>query len=335
MKRLLGLALPLLLFAPAGIASAQEAGPAFSITINCQQTVAEAGHGLRLRITTTTLRPTLWSTALWPEIEYGVDVRNAQGQTPPESRYMKLLKGTDSSKPASVMVESQPTWSLAVLAPAGATYAQDLDVTALYDLSKPGHYSVQVFRREDSTSPYRRDDNRGSIKSNVLSLTIVPVAAANVLQSRAQGGSPAAPFSITIWPHRRKLSDSFGVGVVTKNISDHPIAIGTARNCKDLLGSVYKVDLVDANGNPPPGTELGISVGNGTQAPPSLTLSPSQAYFGRLETLRPGEEWHDPACVDYLYTLRQPGEYTVQVRRWDPETRTWVRSNAITDTYAP
>jgi len=120
---------------------------------------------------------------------------------------------------------------------------------------------------------------------------------------------------------------------VTKNISGHPIALDTARDSKDLLGSVYKVDMVDAKTNPPPETELGISIGNRTQAPPSLTLSPSQALFGHPETLNPGEEWHDSVSVYYLYSLRQPGEYTIRVRRWDPETKTWVRSNAITDTY--
>ena len=335
MKTQLGLVLSLLLFLPAGTVPAQETEPAFSIRVEASDNVIEAGHGVRVRITTTILRPTTWSTALWPEIEYGVNVRNAQGQTPSESRYMKRLRGTDTSKPATVTVESQPTWSLAVLASAGATYAEDLDLTALYDLSKPGDYSVQVFRRDDNQGPYRRDDNKSSIKSNTLSITVVPLTAPNVLQSRAQGGSPGAPLSITIWPNRPRLGNSFDVEVVTKNISDHPIALDTARDDKDLLGSVYEVDMVGSNGNPPPETEFATSVGNGTQASPKLTLSPSLALFGHPATLRPGEEWHDSAYVHYLYDLRQPGEYTIQVRRWDPETKTWVRSNAITDTYAP
>jgi hypothetical protein len=39
--------------------------------------------------------------------------------------------------------------------------------------------------------------------------------------------------------------------------------------------------------------------------------------------------------VSDLYDLSKPGQYTIQVRRWDDETKTWVKSNTLTVTVTP
>ena len=51
--------------------------------------------------------------------------------------------------------------------------------------------------------------------------------------------------------------------------------------------------------------------------------------------LLPGESWRDLILMKNLYDLSQPGQYTIQVRRWDDETKTWVKSNTLTVTVTP
>jgi hypothetical protein len=53
------------------------------------------------------------------------------------------------------------------------------------------------------------------------------------------------------------------------------------------------------------------------------------------KTYAPAEERTQIIVVNDLYDLRQPGQYTIQVRRWDDETKTWVKSNTITVTVTP
>jgi hypothetical protein len=36
--------------------------------------------------------------------------------------------------------------------------------------------------------------------------------------------------------------------------------------------------------------------------------------------------------LNTVYTLNKPGQDTIQARRWDDETKTWVESNTVTVT---
>jgi hypothetical protein len=40
-------------------------------------------------------------------------------------------------------------------------------------------------------------------------------------------------------------------------------------------------------------------------------------------------------ALNDFYDLSAPGQYTIQVRRWDDETKTWVKSNTLTVTVSP
>jgi len=296
--------------------------PAFALALTAPHSVAQSGHEVRVEINASVARETIFLQNLGcrQEMPYSFDVLGSRGEAPPRSRYLKLLKGADTSRPMEIITDSYRCW-IPVRAHLGDMFHESVDLSALYDLREPDTYTVQVSRP---------DDGAIMIKSNILSITVTPPTSSQPAPPNAR-----APFSLTIWLNRPKLSDPFVLDVITRNTSDHPISFDTAQDYKDLLGSVYKVDLVDANGNPPPETNLSRSVKNRNGNPPSFTLSASQAFDGRPNILKPGEEWHDPIHVGYLYTLRQPGEYTIQVRRWENQTKTWVRSNAITDTYAP
>ena len=58
-------------------------------------------------------------------------------------------------------------------------------------------------------------------------------------------------------------------------------------------------------------------------------------HHGLLVSLKPGEDWRNTLRVSDLYDLSKPGQYTIQVRRWDYETRTWVKSNTVMVTVTP
>lgn len=51
--------------------------------------------------------------------------------------------------------------------------------------------------------------------------------------------------------------------------------------------------------------------------------------------MKPGETMTDRVNVSKVYDLTQPGRYTIQFQRLDPETKTFVKSNEITVTLRP
>jgi hypothetical protein len=127
-----------------------------------------------------------------------------------------------------------------------------------------------------------------------------------------------------------------GLEVVTKNISNHIIGERTARDKRDLT-RFYRVDAHDTQGGVPPETELGRQSGNSGDTPPQW-LGPNPVPGRedmRVASNRPGQEHTQVIAVSDLYDLSQPGQYTIQVRRWDDETKTWVKSNTITVTVIP
>jgi hypothetical protein len=299
----------------------QSVGPAFSITLSTAHSTVEAGREIRVQITATVNKPTLLAGGTTAERDYYVSVLGPDGAEPPTSEYLNTIRG-GGTKPAPFMID--PPRTVAVPVQTGQTFTEALDVTAMFGIRRPGTYTIEASRRAE---------NGTWVVSDKLPITVIARKVPLPPAWTAERPSAAA-FSLTIWVNRPRVDSPMLLDVVTRNTSDRTITLDAAKDYKDLLGSVYKVDLVDAIGNPPPETDLARSRGNRGQDPPTFTLSAPKASGGVPTSLSPGQQWHDPVSLYDLYRL-SPGEYTVQVRRWDPETRTWVRSNAITDTYAP
>jgi hypothetical protein len=303
-----------------GYATAQATGPDFSITIGAPRTVLESSHQIRLNVITTMVRAAPFEQcvdAAAAEV-YSVRGWGPDGKEPPESPYLEAVRGTQHFTGVAIVSVGNPVL-VPGEAPVGATFTAHLDLAALYDLSRPGRYEFQV----------SRPDLKGIVAvSNKLSIIVVPK------RSTSPGLSPSAsgPFTISIWPG---AVDPFDLQVATKNVSDHPIDLATAEDYQRLLGPVYRVDLATGDGSAVPETELSRSVGNRNAGPPNATPSATQAFGGHIHVLKPGQEWYDPIHVAYLYQIGQAGDYTVQVRRWDDESKTWVKSNAITVTVTP
>jgi hypothetical protein len=89
----------------------------------------------------------------------------------------------------------------------------------------------------------------------------------------------------------------------------------------DQGGWIYKVAVQDQKGQEPPKTEF------------SRFCCPIASLFGT--PLQAHKTLTDRVNVSKLYDLSRPGKYTIQFRRLDPDTKTFVLSNKITVEVTP
>ena len=166
----------------------------FSISISSANTVFKAASEVRIRLvfknTSDHEIPYVRGigTGVEPHGEFftDVEVRDAKGELTPETRYQRLLRGKDdistkaatrersaSAQATSGPPEPRPTFrgSFAgyMLKP-GESREEDIVVSKLYDLSRPGRYAISASRRlsELATDP----NSKVVAKSNTLIITI-------------------------------------------------------------------------------------------------------------------------------------------------------------------
>jgi len=122
------------------------------------------------------------------------------------------------------------------------------------------------------------------------------------------------------------------VETVLTNISDHEIS--TFQGSGSAQG--YDVVVRDAQGKPPRSASDYLA----EQAKKDRDAGrPFRAIIrqGSAHTvqLKPGQNLKDRIEISAFYDLSQPGKYTIQVSRKDPESKTDVNSNMITVTLTP
>ncbi len=141
----------------------------------------------------------------------------------------------------------------------------------------------------------------------------------------AQGSpvsSPRFSFAITGEKSSVKTGAQVWVDAVITNNSDHDLLIYKAvSEGMDQGGWVYRVDVGNAKGVIPPETQYAKNIGAGGS--------------GGYIPLHAGETVTHRVNVSKLYDLSQPGTYTIQLRRFDEETKTFVLSNKIRVTVTP
>ena len=213
----------------------------------------------------------------------------------------------------------------------GESRSDICDVGVWYDLSQPGTYTIQA---RDGTAL----GQKAWVKSNAVTVTVVPAGTSVSESSRSPSQALGPPFSLTLWisPHVTGFKPGeVYVEVITENTSNHKLFLWTERLSTEQAGSVYKVDIHDSNGMSPPEMEFGRQTKIFDEAPPSAGPTSTPRQLGERMRLLPGESWRDLILMKNLYDLSQPGQYTIQVRRWDDETKTWVKSNTLTVTVTP
>jgi hypothetical protein len=137
------------------------------------------------------------------------------------------------------------------------------------------------------------------------------------------------PFSVR-WNTDPDLS--VGLKITTTNITDHNIVLWTERVQEEQAGTAYQVEVRDNKGSSRPETDFGRRMRSRTDIPRGAGSGRQWQTSGERLVLKPGESWTDTITADHLYQLRDPGEYTIYVQRFDPATQTMVKSNIITVT---
>lgn len=140
-----------------------------------------------------------------------------------------------------------------------------------------------------------------------------------------------ASFSVTITPEKPTVKVASPVWVVAtvENKSNHDIPVYRAiSGDMDQGGWVYTVDVRHDKGVASSETRFYRIV---QDRDPDVTMKRS----GGSTKVKPGETMTDRVNVSKLYDLTQPGRYTIQFQRLDPETKTFVKSNEITVTLRP
>lgn len=309
----------------AAVGQSQQVSP-FSLTLSPVQAAIIAGTPSKVKITAT-------SASDQPlHFAYNADncvstlnVRDENGNPPPDTalgRAMKYHSGSGSPN------RGRGTYLLGsgaqdpILDP-GAVFTQTCDLDALYDLSQPGAYTIQAtLLAGESSVP---------AQSNIVTLTVTPNSSKPVV-------SPAAPqFSLTIIPREPTMSlDSpIPLEIMTKNVSDQRLYLWAEESHHQQAGVTYQISVVDENATAPHDTAFGKAAKARTDIPSASKAPSLSSGSGETLVLRPGESWIDTINIKTLYEIKKPGDYTIQVERFDPATNTMVKSNTITVSVTP
>jgi uncharacterized protein (DUF58 family) len=147
----------------------QTSASSFSITISADQSTVKVGAPITIRILFKNTSNEEIALAKIPGDRKGekhnlVDVRDADGKMPPETEYKQALEGKRDNVKGHVVLPMASNFTQ-FLKP-GDVMQDNLDVTDLYDLSKPGRYTIQIERNDDISKTL--------VKSNVVTVTINP-----------------------------------------------------------------------------------------------------------------------------------------------------------------
>jgi hypothetical protein len=135
----------------------------FSVTLQPPTGSVKAGSEVRVKVTTTNTSDHEIRFARGfgeEEFDFEVEVRDAQGNTPPLTESYRDLKEHPTLRWGS--------YSTYVLEPS-KSFEDGLMVTKLYVLTRPGKYTISVTRGQ---RPMWETMGKGGVKSNIVSLTV-------------------------------------------------------------------------------------------------------------------------------------------------------------------
>jgi hypothetical protein len=235
-----------------------------------------------------------------------MSVLDSEGNPVPETPFGKEIHGKvwPSALVNGLALTGSVTAENPISIRAGETVKdRPRDLAKEYDLSKPGTYTIRA-RRYDPSS-------KTEVVSNSLTITLTPAS-----------GRPKTSFTLTVIAEEDTVTAGGDISLLTEatNTSGREIVYDTSYLKDD-------VQVRDAEGNlaalTPSGRKYRVRLGT----PGSLH---------NLQRLQPGCSIHGTvAAVQEFYDMSRPGDYTIQVSHFDEETKTWVKSNALTVTVTP
>lgn len=147
----------LLLFANLTLCQAKQ--PPFKIAIIAESptVVAEGGVSIKVSLTNNSEHEVnegvAYMTGINVDTSFQFEVRDSHGKMVPKIAYPHPELATGSVRFRTIS--------------AGETYTQEQRLSALFDMRKPGKYTIQVSRRISN-------DPRDDIKSNIVKVTVTP-----------------------------------------------------------------------------------------------------------------------------------------------------------------
>jgi hypothetical protein len=147
----------------------------YSITISTPNLIVKAGSQVRITIIVKNITdrkvPVMQSNGVDEgEFNYDLDIRDEQGKQAPETNELRSLRGEPDEhghRHASYIV-SEITYYLKP----GETLQDGIIANKLYDLSKPGKYTIQVSRYKPEYG--KHGFSKARVKSNKITLTVTP-----------------------------------------------------------------------------------------------------------------------------------------------------------------
>ena len=289
-----------------------------SLSLHAARNVVQAGSAVKVAFAATNLTDHDVQYSCWILIPCGLKVRDGNGNEPPDTKLHRRF-WVEHSPNVAVEEILTGTLGLGVLRP-GEVKKYSIDVDGWYDFIQPGTYTIQVVQTSENGETW--------LKSNAITLKVVPAATAQSTPSTVERAASRPAFSLSIRMDSNPGSP-VGLTIRTTNISDHRITLRTEKASKEQAGSIYKVDVRDSTGASPLDSEFGRLTKNRDDSPPPLLSAIAPRGGGVSLSLKPGEDWADCIMLYTVFTLNKPDRYTIQVRRWDDETRTWVKSNIV------
>ncbi|HKW58073.1 MAG TPA: hypothetical protein VJN42_12015 [Candidatus Acidoferrum sp.] len=152
---------------PQNFAASQRGAAPFSVTVKTSQDNVKAGSEIGIRIILQNTSATDLSMARsngvsQGESHYLIDVRDSSGLTAPETEYERRITGKENGK-RTVIYGSDIFFTLKP----HETLEDEALLNKLYDLRRPGKYTVQVSRE------IPKQLGGGTVKSNILTITVV------------------------------------------------------------------------------------------------------------------------------------------------------------------
>ena len=147
--------------------------PRFSIIISAPQPQAVAGALITVKVSMTNKSDR--DISIWRENGeqggrvYKVDVHDDTGKTATETKLGFVLNGhADRSQLSALSLDDLHLGfsGACVVLKSGKTLTDEVNVSRLYDLSKPGKYSIQLSRLDEGSGTF--------VKSNTLNVAVTP-----------------------------------------------------------------------------------------------------------------------------------------------------------------
>jgi hypothetical protein len=287
----------------------QSAKSAFSLTIAAEEPTVKAGTPVWVEVTLENKSDhdiSIWRANVGPSDDQGgwvlhADVKNERAEVPPPTKFEDNIAGGSGG--------------YRHLGP-HQTITDRINLTKLYQLDRPGKYTIQIWELDNETMTI--------VRSNKITVAV----------EQAQSVQPLFSLTIAAEEPSVKAGSPVWVDATVENKSDRDISV-YRENTPDQGGWTYKVDVWDEKGAMAAETRFGRMI-QGHIPAEELAREPYVIVgSGGYMPLYPGKTLTDRVNLSKLYDLGRPGRYTVQFQEFHEQSKLFVKSNKITVTVTP